>query len=65
MRDNIKNLHRNSGIVRLLIDNKIQYQNTYTSFSQRCNIINGWTKGLKKDYVIEIIPNWDIWNGKY
>lgn len=64
-KDNIKYLHRKGGIIRFIINGENRFEQTYVSKEVRTNIIKYFQMYNKGDVVIEIIPNWDIWNGKY
>lgn len=62
---NIKHIHKNDGIVKLIIDEEVVSEKLYLDFRMRKRIISDWENSVKRDFVIKIIPDWNSWNGKY
>lgn len=62
--NNFKSLH-GTGLVQLEVDGVLREMKQYTSKKQRAEWLSIYSRQIKKNYVIIIKPNWDLWNGHY
>lgn len=62
---NIKTLHHRGGIIKFIVNGENRFEQIYISKKHRSSIIKYFKRYYKNDFVIEIKPNWDIWNGKF
>lgn len=62
---NFKTVH-NTGTVRLVYKNEIIETKRYNWVLKRTEILREWYKKMDgKKYHIELVPDWDKWNGKF
>lgn len=65
--ENYRTIH-GTGVIRLVIDGKVERSCTFCSVKKRNEKMNEWTKEVQRislfcaEAYIELIPNWDAWN---
>lgn len=63
-RNNFKDCH-NTGEIRLEVDGEVKQVRRYTSKRQRKEWLGIYSRSIKKDYVIILVPDMKNWNGIY
>jgi len=63
-RSNFKDCH-NTGEIRLEVDGEVKQVRRYTSKRQRKEWLGIYSRSIKRDYVVILIPDLKNWNGIY